>query len=60
MEGEVRERWKELCELATTEQDPEKLIELMREINRLLEIKRSRASSRDDSGLEEARIRKAG
>jgi hypothetical protein len=34
-----KERWQELCELAAKEQDPEKLMELIREIDRLLAIK---------------------
>jgi hypothetical protein len=32
-----KERWKVLCEQAAGEQDPKKLHELIREINRLLE-----------------------
>jgi len=40
--GKNKERWEELCELASKEQDPTKLIELMKEINRLLEIKLNR------------------
>jgi hypothetical protein len=36
--GKNKERWEELCELAANEGDPKKLIELMNEINRLLEI----------------------
>jgi hypothetical protein len=40
--GKNKERWEELCELAAKEQDPKKVIELMQEINRLLEIKLSR------------------
>lgn len=42
MEGEVRDRWQKLCEQAATEQDPHKLMELVREINRLLEEKELR------------------
>jgi hypothetical protein len=34
------EQWKQLCEQASTEQNPEKLLELVREINALLEHKR--------------------
>jgi hypothetical protein len=43
-----KERWEELCDLASKEQDPQKLIELIKEINRLLEAKldRLRASKR--------------
>ncbi len=36
------ERWKELCEQASKEQDPQKFIELIREINNLLETKKGR------------------
>jgi hypothetical protein len=43
--GKNKEHWEELCELATKEQDPRKLIELMNEINHLLEIKLNRLKS---------------
>ena len=36
------ERWKELCSLAATEQDPEKLMALVAEITRLLDAKQQR------------------
>ena len=39
---EQRERWMQLCEQASTEQDPEKLMKLIAEINRLLEAKERR------------------
>jgi hypothetical protein len=42
MEGEKKERWQELCERAAIEQDAQKLIDLIVEINRLLEERRSR------------------
>jgi hypothetical protein len=42
MKGKTGERWKELCEQAAVEQDAEKLLELTREINRLLEEKEQR------------------
>jgi len=42
MQGAVKERWIELCELATVEQDPTKLKLLVEEINRLLEEKEQR------------------
>jgi hypothetical protein len=42
MRGKVRERWMHLCEQAALEQDPEKLMELVSEINRLLEEKEKR------------------
>ena len=43
-----KERWYELCELASKEQDAKKLIELTKEIDRLLRAKlhRLRASKR--------------
>jgi hypothetical protein len=37
-----KERWKLLCEQASVEQDPEKLHELIKEINRLLDEKNNR------------------
>jgi len=37
-----RERWKELCEQASKEQDPVKLHKLIKEINDLLEAKENR------------------
>ncbi len=39
---ENEERWKYLCELAAKEQDPQKLLELTREINKLLLFKQHR------------------
>lgn len=42
MQGEKKERWMELCAQAAIEQDPAKLIELVREINSLLEEKERR------------------
>jgi hypothetical protein len=35
--GDKEERWKELCKQASTEHDPQKLLALIQEINRLLE-----------------------
>jgi hypothetical protein len=42
MQGENKERWKQLCEEAAIEQDPTRLSELVREINSLLEEKELR------------------
>ncbi|MGA9473162.1 MAG: hypothetical protein WBV36_11905 [Terriglobales bacterium] len=42
MKGEKRERWMELCALAATEQDPVKMIKLVKEINDLLMEKEER------------------
>jgi hypothetical protein len=39
---EDRARWMELCEQASVEQDPAKLLELVTEINRLLLEKEKR------------------
>jgi hypothetical protein len=39
---EDNERWKELCALASTEQDPDKLLALVEEINRLLDEREQR------------------
>lgn len=39
MRGEKRERWMELCSLAASEQDPEKLLALVTQINELLDEK---------------------
>lgn len=39
---ENTERWMQLCSQAAVEQDPEKLLELVRQINDLLEQKERR------------------
>jgi hypothetical protein len=49
MQGEKRERWEQLCKLAADEPDPDRLMKLIEQINRLLEekeerLKRQRAS----------------
>jgi hypothetical protein len=48
---ETEERWKELCARAAEEQDPEKLRELVHEINGLLSQKQQRidAGSKTES-----------
>jgi hypothetical protein len=46
MEGETKERWFQLAQLAAVEQDPEKLIALVQEINRLLDEKEARLNQR--------------
>lgn len=45
MKGETRERWQHLCARAADEQDPQKLLELVKEINRLLEEKEQRLAT---------------
>jgi hypothetical protein len=42
MQGEKKERWMELCAQAAVEQDPQRLLELAKEINDLLEEKERR------------------
>ena len=42
MKSETGERWRPLCQKAQTEQDPDKFMELIREITRLLEEKERR------------------
>lgn len=46
MQGPVKERWQILCEQAANEQDPQKLMDLVREINRLLEEKQKRLTEK--------------
>ena len=54
MQGENGERWRTLCQQITTEQDPDKLIELATEITRLLDEKEERLK-----GLKQAVLRSA-
>ena len=42
---EHEEKWKELCRQASVEQDPQKLTELVKEINELLAKKQGRLAS---------------
>jgi hypothetical protein len=49
MQGENKERWKLLCEQAAVERDPQRLLELTREINDLLLGKQRRLERRDDA-----------
>ena len=42
MQGKIKERWEELCAQAAVERDGEKLLELTKEIIRLLEEKEAR------------------
>ena len=46
---ENQEKWMELCALAAKEQDPAKLLQLSKEIIRLLDEKDARLKSRADS-----------
>jgi hypothetical protein len=42
MQGQKAQQWRVLCEQAAVEQDPQKLLELAEEINRLLDEKEQR------------------
>jgi hypothetical protein len=42
MEGKTEERWFQLCQLASVEQDSERLIKLAEEIAKLLEEREER------------------
>ena len=48
MQGETKERWKQLCEEASTEQDCVRLVELVQEVNRLLEAKQLRLRNKKE------------
>jgi hypothetical protein len=48
MDQDKRERWVQLCELASKEQDPEKLLRVVEEINRLLDEKNQRLRPQGD------------
>jgi hypothetical protein len=57
MSEQKKELWRELCEQAAVEQDPQRLHELVREIIRLLEAKEQRSqqpSSSTDSTTQTA------
>ena len=42
MQEKVKEDWLQLCEQVAIEQNPERMIELIRELNRMLEEKEQR------------------
>jgi endo-alpha-1,4-polygalactosaminidase (GH114 family) len=48
--NEERERLLQLCELAAREQDPQRLLIMVQEINTLLETKQERLKQRDAAG----------
>ena len=48
MRGKTKELWEQFCEQAEVEQDPEKLVQLAKEINRMLEEKENRLKRRDE------------
>ena len=55
MSSEHKQEWMRLCELASKEQNPEKLMELVREITRLLEeretVLKAKKSTSESSAL---------
>ena len=50
MQGDDAERWRRLCEQAAVEQDSAKLMELVKEINRLLDEKDQRLKQQQTNG----------
>jgi len=46
MNGDKREEWMRLCELASKEQDPDKLMDLVQDITRLLDEREKLLKSR--------------
>ena len=51
MKGPQKEHWMQLCERAASEQDAEKLMDLIEEINRLLEEKELRLRQAPNGGV---------
>jgi hypothetical protein len=47
MNSEHKQEWMRLCEMASKEQDPEKLMELVRQITRLLEERETAIKARN-------------
>jgi hypothetical protein len=52
MKGETREHWQKLCQLAADEQNPEELMRLVTEINRLLDEKEKRLKAQQERSNE--------
>jgi len=55
MEGAVKERWIELCELITKEQDSKKFCALVEELNRLLDEKEQRLKRQETEYIKRTR-----
>jgi len=55
MIAKQEEKWMELCELAANEQDANKLMALITEINRLLQLKQQRPDSSNPGSLNGSR-----
>ena len=54
MEGDAKERWLELAELAAREQNPDKMVAIVEEINRILEEKERRLKASRGSRTDQA------
>ena len=52
MLGEKRERWMELCARIASEQDPDKVLVLAKQLNEMLEEKERRLGILPDGGRE--------
>ena len=50
MQGENEERWMQLCRDAISERDPDKLMQIMEQINRMLENKEQRLKEQRING----------
>ena len=46
------EKWKELCAKAAVEEDPQRLLELVAEINRILEEQENKRKNRPGGGTQ--------
>lgn len=58
MQGHSKERWEQLCEQAAVEQNSERLLQLTKEINRLLLEKEERLK-KSRSGVSESALGKS-
>ena len=60
MKGEILVEWQKLCQQAATEQDPDKLLDLVKRINFLLEQKELRLLEHSKSQVAEFRVQRTG
>ena len=54
--GRVEEQWVTLCSKAAVEQDPKKLLDLVSEINRLLDMRKKRLAIESTSDGQKKRV----
>jgi hypothetical protein len=54
MKGEKRERWMDICSQVANEQDPDKVLELVKKLNEMLEEKEKRLGilPKKESGIQ--------